>query len=391
TDDEAAFELALDPASLGFDDGVAQAQHDYRQAVALADFNLAIGGTQADHDAAVAAAGTVRQAAYDTAYANFATLVMPAMKQQGTSDADAEELDAETIDDENLTDIDSDNAAVDGYQDEESTLYSSEQTSDAVALLSEQISNATGFSSAISSVGNGLRAVPSPWLDAAISSAASSAAEQISAATAAFLQSQSQSNADSTLEISQNDALETKDDAGAQAEHDQDVSDAQSGQAEALAQAAVTDSVFQNLPDTLIAPADGPTPALIADYLFGYEAGDYFDGGFYLGDTTSMFDLGPAAMLEVPLESYTGSVPSFLPDGLGIGGNAPYGSESHPSGYVWFNDWGAAINDVMPWGYVGGGQGAITTADTTGADEILGGGIAPGGVTTFMYLVDKVR
>ncbi|HVA49342.1 MAG TPA: hypothetical protein VNH11_23455 [Pirellulales bacterium] len=134
TDDEAAFEQSLDPASRGFEDGVGQAQHDYRQAMALADYNLAIGGTAADYATAVADAQTTRQGDYDTPYANFAGLVMPAITQQGTDDAGAELLDTQTTDGEGLTDIQDNNHSVDGYQDEESALYAGQQDTQAQAL-----------------------------------------------------------------------------------------------------------------------------------------------------------------------------------------------------------------------------------------------------------------
>jgi hypothetical protein len=122
TNDEAAFEEALAPASMTFDTDVGQAQHDYRQAMALADYNLAVEtaaddpDAQADYGAAVAAAKTAEQAGYDKAYVDFAAPMMPAITTQGVGDAAAEFLESQTLDDENLTDIVENNQAVDGYQ-----------------------------------------------------------------------------------------------------------------------------------------------------------------------------------------------------------------------------------------------------------------------------------
>jgi hypothetical protein len=60
-------------------------------------------------------------------------------------------------------------------------------------------------------------------------------------------------------------------------------SQAEADDAEAVTQAA-TDAVFTYLPDILIAPTDGPTPVLTPDYLWGYEANEY-----YVGQTNGVF------------------------------------------------------------------------------------------------------
>jgi hypothetical protein len=279
TNDEATFEDALAPASMTFDTDVGQAQHDYRQALALADYNLTVQTAAGDPDAqtnfstALAAAQTGEQAGYNHAYVDFATPMMPAITAQGIADAAAEYLDTKTLDDENLTDILQNNAAVDGYQDEESVAYASEQKADAQALYTEQVSNAVGHAAAIAAYA---QANPSPWADQAWEQALSDMALQIAQASSTLTRSVSEADAQSTEEQVQNDATETEDDANAQTEHDQNLTQAAADEESADAQAAAVDAVFQDLPDTLIAPADGPVFSVTPDFQIGYEANDFY-------------------------------------------------------------------------------------------------------------------
>ena len=117
--------------------------------------------------------------------------------------------------------------------------------------------------------------------------AAAQATQQVSDATARLTQSTALDNAQATEEEAQSDATTAKDDAQDQAEETQTDTQAQAADAEALAQAAVTDAVFTLLPDALIVPLDGPAPALAPDYLWGYEANDY-----YLYPTFGTFSFG---------------------------------------------------------------------------------------------------
>ncbi|HEX5499699.1 MAG TPA: hypothetical protein VFX03_10745 [Thermomicrobiales bacterium] len=77
-------------------------------------------------------------------------------------------------------------------------------------------------------------------------------------------------------EQTQNDALAAKDDALAVAEREQAATDSQA--AHDASNAAATDAVFENLPDTLLAPAEGPAPSVTGEYGGGYRANDFWTG-----------------------------------------------------------------------------------------------------------------
>ncbi|HWB08751.1 MAG TPA: hypothetical protein VG826_05990 [Pirellulales bacterium] len=102
------------------------------------------------------------------------------------------------------------------------------------------------------------------------------AAQQAGAAGAQLTQSTAQDNAQASEEQAQADATTAEDDAQAEAEETQTDSEAEAADAEALAQAETTEAVFTDLPDTLIAPAEGPAATLAPDYQGGYEANDYY-------------------------------------------------------------------------------------------------------------------
>jgi hypothetical protein len=287
TDDEATFEETLASAGAAYQIAVGEAGQNYRQATAQADHDLTVEtidgdpNAETDYNNEMQAAEDAKTAAIDQAYSDFAEAVEPAMTLQGTDDANAQETDTETNATGNFTDIEGNNSAVDIYDDQESADYATQQIADATALSVMQEANANGNAAAIASYD---QANPSPWADMANWQAAAQATQQVSNAIATLTRSASEATAQESDEQSQSDATTAKDDAQADAEETQTDTQAEADDAEAVAQAAATDAVFTYLPDILIAPTDGPTPVLTPDYLWGYEANEY-----YVGQTNGVF------------------------------------------------------------------------------------------------------
>src|SRR5487761_1141047 len=154
TGDEAGFEGTLALAGMNYQQEVGQTQHDYRQAVAQADQDLTVQtaennpDAQANYAAAMAAAESAKTAANNQACDDYATLVTPTMTSQGTGDANAQEADSQTNAAGSLTDIQANNSAVDGYQDQESADYDTQQNADAVAESVRILADANGHAAA---------------------------------------------------------------------------------------------------------------------------------------------------------------------------------------------------------------------------------------------------
>jgi hypothetical protein len=366
TDDEAAFEETLATAGVSYQIAIGQSAQDYRQGVAQADHDLTVETAEHDPDAQtdfnneMAAAQEAKTAATEEAYANFATLVAPAMTLEGTDDANAEKTDSETDAGFNETDIQQNNQAVDGYDDQESADYDTQQRADALGLDVMQVANANGLAGAIAAYDS---ANPSPWADLAAAQAAAQAAQQVSQAAAQLVQSYAQADAQEGAEQAQADATTGKDNAQAEAEETQTDSDAEAADATAVAQAAATDTVFTYLPDTLIAPSDGPVVALTPDYLWGYEAND-----FYLYPTSGTFGQA-AAEFGIGWVWFRG-----VPDYPGAANFGPY------LGYDWGAYRGGMLLGLMgntPGNWDSGMFGTeMVTPDASGGGVLYGNPIA---------------
>ncbi|HWB12671.1 MAG TPA: putative toxin, partial [Pirellulales bacterium] len=157
---------------------------------------------------------------------------------------------------------------------------------------------------------------PSPWADLANWQAAALAIQQVGAAGAQLTQSTAQDNAQASEEQAQADATTAEDDAQAEAEATQTDSEAEAADAEALAQAETTEAVFTDLPDTLIAPSEGPAPTLAPDYQGGYEANDY-----YVHQTAGVFTQ-EWSLWGVGWEAFATAAPTFG----GFASSAPLGT-----------------------------------------------------------------
>src|SRR6185312_7181860 len=130
-----------------------------------------------------------------------------------------------------------------------------------------------------------------------------------------------------------------------------------------------TDAVFENLPDTLLAPSAGPTQTVTADFGPDYWANDFFDDG-------AVMPIDPFGPLH-DWEQMPGEMPNFMPADLGIEGVA----------YDWqgYGQW-------MPFGLLGNHDPGTGTPANTGADEILPGGpIGVGDAPGVLPLRDLVR
>jgi hypothetical protein len=362
TGDEAAFEITSAGSGETYQHDIGLADRDDRQAVAVADHDLAIGGSAADYGAAIAAATLAQSDAYNLAFDDFSSGTGPAMTLQGTGDANAQLTAADTTEGDNLLDIQQNNQAVDGYNDLESADYDGQQKAAAQALYGMQTADADGEASALAGFA---QASPSPWADYAAALAASAAVEQLSAAGAALTQAIAAADANAGQEQSQFDAAAARDDADAQAEHDQADTVALATHDEQAAQAAATDAVFANLPDLLMAPSDGPAPTVTADFNWGYEAND-----FSVAQTTADFE-------QVISEFSVGSdllAPALLvsPSDLSFVPTAP--------------DWGGYVTGAMPWGRIGTtiGSWTPTSNDFVGGEiRSAGGGSAFGNPVAF--------
>ncbi len=368
TGDEAALEETLSPAGAAYQEDVAQAQHDFRQAVAQADHDLAV-GTLTDYAGAIAAATSAQTAGYAQAYGNFSAAVSPAITLQETDDANAELTDSDDDAAANLTDIDDNNQAVDTYDDAESTDFDTQQKAEAQALQVMQAANASGHLAAIDAFDANYPPPPgegqgegNPWADLAAAQAAALAAQQTSQADALLTQSNAQADAQEIAEQARADALSSEDDADAQAEDTQETTDAQADHDQAMAQAAVADDVSDDLPDTLIAPTDGPDQTLSADFKVGYEANDFYLPG-RSGDWESPWQ---GLIPEQGLPNFM--VCSFETQGVALPGP----------------------DAAMPWGRIGG-SAAIYSIELYGLNDVINNGLPPYGNPQPYGLIDLVR
>ncbi len=164
----------------------------------------------------------------------------------------------------------------------------------------------------------------------------------------------------------QDDALEGEDNALAQAESDQATTDALAEDGAATAAAENPDAVFEDLPDTLIAPAEGPTPTLTPHgFSYSYQTGDpalyaYETpfAGMVLADGLTGGSGGIAGSASGPwTEPYFGA-PNFMPDDLGVPGFA----------YDW-----QGYGQQIPFGLLGTFTVSSGSADFQGATSIVEG------------------
>ncbi|HEX7378601.1 MAG TPA: hypothetical protein VF278_15890 [Pirellulales bacterium] len=235
--------------------------------------------------------------------------------------------------------IDDNNQAVDTYDDAESSDFDVQQKAEALALQVMQTADAAGHLAAIQAFDANYPLPPgegqgegNPWADLAAAQAAALSAQQTSQANALLTQSDSSADAQETAEQAQADALSAQDDAEAQAEDKQETTDAQSDHDQAVAQAATADGVHDDLPDTLVAPADGPDQTLTADFVRGgYEANE-----FYVGGNPGVFwqFAGGGGIPEL-------GAPDFLPFGLMLNATAySWGTAGMLYGY---------LGSMTPW------------------------------------------
>ncbi|HVA44856.1 MAG TPA: hypothetical protein VNH11_00590, partial [Pirellulales bacterium] len=376
TDDEATLEETLASAGETYQENLGQAAHDYRQAVALAEHDLTLGiigpgdaTAQETHDNAVALAEQNQTEAENLADETFATTVQPVLTSTGTDEAEAQLTDTQTGDGEVATDTEDDNAAVTGYDDQESADYDQQQKADALAQYNWQVGDAAGHAAAIAafaasfvvspgndSAGNPLPGVPSPWAGLASDQAAAQATLQTSQAAATQTRSASEADTQETQQQAQADALESKDDGDAAAANATADGAAESQEATDAARAEVPDAVFGYLPDRLVPPSDGPAPVLTPDFLSGYEAND-----FYVGQTSDNYDYA-AGLMSINFEPFAGA-PETMPDFPTVN---------------WAYNW-TGYGYHMPWGLLGTAPGTFDPSASPAPDVTLGTQTGGGG------------